>query len=153
MGEKINVTNEDLIKLHNALNFSLDGLKRGKEEAVTFEFTPEIRWNLAKNAGIVGRAKKDYDRAFRSICAANKILPGEKLTEANRDRVLKVNEEDAVLKDKEAILEGILYVTTKDLFNEREEKDEEGSKRKVKNEIPQSVLVGLLPIIKNPTGD
>lgn len=147
MPETIEIHTDDMIRLSLALNQQLDGIRRGKDILEPFCFAPQIRWNLAKNGVILERAKKTYDAAFRKICTECKVIPGDKLTDANRQGFIELRAKEAEQLALPVKIEGLLFIRLSDLMNEREEMVDD-KKVKVRNEIPQSTLIALSPIIQ-----
>jgi len=152
MAEKIKVLVDVMLKLANALNSGLDGVRKGKDTIEPFVFEYKVGWNLAKNADILESHRRTHNKLTAALLKKHKLVSGEKLNEANRDRIIAMSTEDADNRSREIEISGILFVSIKDLFNEREETievDGESKTVKVKNNIPQSVLTALMPIIKS----
>lgn len=142
----LKIRGDDMIRLWSALNQQLDGIRRGKDELEPFAFTAKVRWNLAKNAEILERTKKRYEKVVRSIFKEHKIIPGEKMTDANRDAIAAIKDKETDQQELEIDISGLLTIPLAELLNERQE-SRDGRDVKIKNEIPQSTLTALLPIL------
>jgi hypothetical protein len=143
MSEPLKISVRELLKLHTALN-ALDGIRPSADNTVIFEFEPQVKWNLTKNAVIVERHKEEHDKAVRKLMQDRKLVSGDKVNDQNRAAILEMQALDEVAKDSPVELPGILRVKLTSLFNKRKDKD---CKADVVNLIPPSVLKGMSSII------
>ena len=151
MSEILKITNRDLIKLDQALK-CLDCSRAGKDEVIPFEFDARVSWSLAKNSVLVERAKLAFDRAIRQQSKQCGLTPGDSIRVGPGDnpdpelvRKFAAFEETAdVLKDQETEISGLIFISLKDLLTKPSNSDG----KQGKNPIPQSVIIGLVPIIK-----
>lgn len=145
MASKLTITNRDLLKLQVGLN-SLDAVKTGKEDEIRlFEFSRKVKWNLTKNTIIVNRAKEAYDLLERQTEKKNGVFKGMKMTDETAKKVAEHVAEMEDYKDQEIDLEGILLIKLSDLLARPLLDDK---KPRPDNEIPQSTLTQLVPIIE-----
>lgn len=145
MAEALKLRYRDLLRLHSALN-SLDGIRTGKEELVVFEFSTNVKWNISKNTVILNRAREEYDHRERHAMKEHGVFDGMDKNSANMMKLAAWNEEMEEHKDREVELLGVLLFSRADLLTRPPGEDR---KPRPDNPIPNSVLTGLAPLLKD----
>ena len=132
---KLKIT--EIIDLYNALS-SLDGyskfIKRGEDESVVtipYVFTGKMRWNIAKNLGVLKPHIKDYTKVRDSLIKQY-CLPEETIIDAKTNPVgwKAFNQENDKLGHEQIEVNGLLALDINEML-----KDE--------NPVPASILNAL----------
>ena len=140
---KLKIT--EIIDLYNALS-SLDGysktLKKGQDESaiiVPYSFTGKLRWNVAKNLGVLKPHIKDYTKV-RDDLIKQFSLPGDTTIDpkTNPTGWKSFNEENDKLGANEIEVDKLLTLNVDEML-----KDE--------NPVPASVLGALGAVLGEPT--
>lgn len=135
--EVITLTNTGLNRLAQALR-GLDGLRTKANEFTPYQFGSDTTWAIVENMEIVEGRLRTYERARKALAAQHGLVDGMEVTASNVEQVTKYTKALTEIEEQEVEVAGLKKISRSKLNI--------GSERG-KNQIPPSVLAGLMPLL------
>lgn len=142
----LEITNARLLLLHRGLN-SLDAVREGSE-TIGFEFSRDVKWRLTVAAVLVDNAREAFDRVDRETAKKSGTYDGMERSDENGKKKAAYDEAMQSVLDQKVTIPDMPRFTLAELLDRPPSDDKRA--RKV-NQIAQSTLKALMPIIEEPT--
>ena len=129
--QKIALPAKQWATIANSLR-DLDGKRISKEEIQFFDFSAEMKWEIALNATIIDPVIESLEKQIRKTLEEHNLKQGDKVTDKNMADYTAAMEAQQALKDQPIELE--VYQFSKETL--------------LKKGVLASTLINLMPLIK-----